>query len=342
MQKVRLGRTELMVSELGFGGIPIVGLGSDQAEDVVRHCFERGINFFDTANMYGDSESKLGRALGSVRDQVILATKSLERGADGLNQHLENSLKCLATDYIDVYQLHSITKPVDLEQILAPGGALEAVVKAKEAGKVRFIGISSHARSVALKAIETGYFDTVQFPFNFVETDADTDLFPAARERDMGIIGMKPLGGGMLSRADLCFKFLQQNAHVVPIPGFSSIEEADEVIDLYENRQPLTDADQAEMEAIKKELGSSFCHRCGYCLPCEQGVMIPESLMFRPIIHRLGEAIAVAMSKPAVSGIEECTQCGECAERCPYGLPVPELLAENLALFRELEAKFAP
>jgi predicted aldo/keto reductase-like oxidoreductase len=278
MQTVRLGKTDLMVSQVGFGGIPIIPLSVEDGVAVVRHCFERGITFFDTANMYGDSEKKIGIALESVRDRVVIATKTLERSAEGAAKHIAFSLDNLKTDYIDLYQLHSISKADEWDALRAPGGALEAVKLAKAEGKIKHIGFSSHDIALAIKICRTGLFTTIQIPFNFIENDPADELFPVAQEMDMGIIAMKPLGGGLLGRADLCFKFLQQYPFVVPDPGIQSADEVDEIIALYDTPRALTAEDNQEIEKIRSQLGKRFCHRCGYCMPCEQGVKIPDCL----------------------------------------------------------------
>ena len=277
MKKVRLGRAGLMVSEVGFGGIPIINLSMEEGVSLVRHCFELGITFFDTANMYGDSEKKMGAALESVRDQVVLATKTLKRDAEGAAKHVDQSLESLKTRVIDVYQLHQVANQETLDQVLAPGGAYEALDKARSDGKIRSIGLSSHNTQIAIQACRTGRFDTIQIPFNFIEQDASTELFLVAGEMDMAVIGMKPLAGGVLERADLCFRFLQQYPKVVPIPGMRAREEADEIIQLYRTPQALTEQQRKEIEEIRSELGTRFCRRCEYCLPCQQEIHIPTA-----------------------------------------------------------------
>ena len=339
MKKIRLGKTDVMVSEVGFGGIPIIPLNLEDAIKVVCHGYDMGITFFDTANMYGDSEKKIGQALEPVRDNVILATKTLKRDAEGAAKHIAYSLDNLRTDRIDIYQLHSLSDEKTLEQVLASGGAYNAVSKAQSEGKIRFIGFSSHDIATSLKACRTGFFSTIQFPFNFIERDPAYELFRVAREQNMGIIAMKPLGGGLLERADLCFKFLQQYEDVVPIPGFSSIEEIDEIIELYLSPETLTRDDNIEIEKIRSELGKTFCHRCGYCVPCEQEVKIPEVLSFRSNSKRLAPDIVIMMGKDPMESAENCDECGECLEKCPYKLPIPEVLRENLSAYKEFVAQ---
>ena len=333
MDQVMLGATGLTVSEVGFGGIPIIPLGHDEAVAVVRHCFDRGITFFDTANMYPTSEEKIGAALKGVRDSAVIATKTAQRSAQGAAEHLELSLRRLQTDRIELYQLHNVSNREALDQVLAPGGAYEAVARARDAGKVRCIGISSHSIATATAALETGLFQTLQFPFNFIESDPAEALFPLALRQKVGIIGMKPLGGGVLERADLCFRFLQRHPYVVPIPGGRTPDEVDQILALYRNPEPLSDADEREIERIRSEVGERFCHRCEYCMPCAQGVLIPQVLMFPAILKRLTRERAQGWVGKAMESVENCVECGECEQRCPYSLPIADLLKENLALY---------
>lgn len=338
MKQHRLGKTELMVAELGFGGIPIIPLSMDEGAAVVRHCYEKGITFFDTANAYADSEKKVGLALEDVREKVVIATKTGRRDAEGAGKHLQYSLENLRTDYVDIYQFHNVSSQQDLDMILGPGGAMETVRNAVSEGTIRHISFSSHDIATAIACCRTELFATVQFPFNFIESDPADELFVVARELDMGIIAMKPLGGGLLERADLCFKFLQQHPYVLPDPGFRTKEEADEVIQLYLSPTPMTEEDEAEIERIRSELGTKFCHRCGYCIPCEQGVNIPQVMGFRSQSRRFPPETAKRMAQAAMDSVENCIECGECLPKCPYHLEIPELLKENLSSFREFVA----
>lgn len=339
MKTVKLGKTGLVTSELGFGGIPIIPLKFEDAVKVVRHCVDRGITFFDTANAYVDSERKIGQALESVRDQIVLATKTGKRDAEGVTKHIGYSLENLKTDYIDIYQFHNVSNGEALEQILAPGGPYEVVDRVHKEGKIGFIGFSSHDIATAIKACRTGRFSTLQFPFNFIENDPADELFKVARDQDMGIIGMKPLGGGLLERADLCFKFLQQYPYVLPIPGISTTREADEIIELYLTLKPLSAADHKDIEKIRSELGTKFCHRCGYCIPCEQEVLIPTVMAFRSQSRRFPANIVMAMVDKSMETVDNCIECGECIEKCPYDLEIPELLKENLVLYKDFVSR---
>ncbi|MFH1138057.1 MAG: aldo/keto reductase [Pseudomonadota bacterium] len=330
LKKRRLGRTEMMVSELGFGGIPIIPLPEPEAVGVVRHCFDRGINFFDTANMYADSEIKIGKALADARSDIYLATKTTERSLAGANAHLELSLKQLGVDHIDLYQLHNLMKPEEIKEAFGPGGVYPAVEKARREGRVKHIGFSSHDLNAAIELCRTGKFSTVQIPFNFIEREPADELFAAAKENDMGVIAMKPIGGGLLDRVDLCFKFLRQHPEALPIPGFSSIAEADEVIDFYLNPQPMTAEDEAALVELREIIGKKFCHRCAYCLPCPQDVNIPGAFLFPSVVARFDPAMTVAFTGRAVESARECIECEDCVSRCPYSLNIPEMLKETV------------
>jgi len=337
MKTVKLNGTDLEISEIGCGGIPIIPLPKNKAGSVVKYCYDLGITLFDTANVYATSEEKIGTALKTVRDKVVIATKTAERDAKGAAAHIDNSLRLLKTDWIDIYQLHNVSNEEALEKVLAPQGAYRAVSKARDAGKIRFIGISSHSISTAMEALKTGLFQTLQFPFNFIENDPQNELFPFARQNNVGIIGMKPLGGGLLENAKLCFGFLQQHPHVVPIPGIRSKKEADEIIALYRHPQPLSPPDLEEMKNTQTALGKKFCHRCEYCMPCEQGVLIPSVLIFKAAAKRLSpEGVAAWLGK-AMESVAGCIECGQCEEKCPYSLPIADLLKESLALYKEIK-----
>ena len=338
MDTMKLGNTGIAPSIIGFGGIPIIPLDVSTSVDIVRHCYDRGITFYDTANAYVDSEKKIGQALEDVRCNVYYATKTGMRDAEGAANHLKYSLINLRTDYIDLYQFHNVSTASDLETLLGPGGAYETAEAARQQGKVRHIGITSHDIATAISACKTGRFETVQFPFNFIEKEPADELFAAARKKGMGIIAMKPLGGGIIHQADLCFKFLQQYPYVLPIPGFSTTAEIDEVIGFYKNPQSISQADIKAMDAIRAELGDKFCHRCGYCMPCEQGVAITEVMGYRSQANRFSPEVAIRLVRKAMTTVGNCIECGECLEKCPYHIDIPEALKFNLALYQELAA----
>ncbi|HEX2769527.1 MAG TPA: aldo/keto reductase, partial [Geobacteraceae bacterium] len=288
MRYFELGKTGLMISEVGFGGIPIIRLDTDAAVHVLRRAHEQGITLYDTANAYRDSEEKIGRAFQGMRDKVVIATKTIRRDAATASDQIDNSLRMLRTDYIDLFQLHQIAREEEWQAVTAPGGAMEAVVKAKEAGKVRHIGVTSHSLEMALKLVRTGLFSTVQFPFNLIETDAAAELFPVARELGVGILAMKPFAGGVIDNGALAFKFLRQYPDAIPLPGFDSVRFVDEIVGLYGQPNLVTDQDNALMDEYRTRLGKAFCRRCEYCQPCPKEVKITMAMGYPIFVSRMG------------------------------------------------------
>lgn len=335
MQTKQLGKTELQVSEIGFGAIPIIRLEQQQAGVVLRYALERGINFFDTANAYRDSEEKIGRALAGVRDKVVIASKSMRRDAEGVREHLERSLQKLGTDYLDLYQLHQIAQENDWQAVNAPGGALEEVIRARDAGKIRYLGVTSHSLPMALKLVRSGLFSTIQFPFNFIEEGAAEELLPLVEQLGMGYIAMKPFGGGAIDNAAVAFKFLRQYPQCIPIPGFESTAQVDEVVDFYAAPNQVEAADLALMESYRQELGKRFCRRCEYCLPCPNGVLITPAMGYKIVVNRMSAAVAADFCKVPMESIANCNSCGICIDRCPYDLQIPEIIKAHQQLYLE-------
>lgn len=336
MKSVRLGKTGLHVSKVGFGGIPIQRLTEPQAIRVVQRCLELGVTFLDTATGYTTSEERIGKALAGRREGLVIATKTPARDRATALEHLELSLKRLSVDYIDLWQLHNVSTFEAYEQVLGPGGALEAAQQALEAGQVRHVGITSHSMDVALAAVPSGHFETVQFPFNFVSHEPAQKLVPLAREHDVGFIAMKPMGGGILSDARLCIKFLLQFDGVVPDPGIQRLEEIEEIAAIVAGPWELTPQDWSAIEQIRAEMDTRFCRRCGYCEPCPQGVRISTVMNMQSFWQRIpAERLATGWMAEAVSGAGECIECGECEDKCPYNLPIRDMIAENIRFYEQ-------
>jgi predicted aldo/keto reductase-like oxidoreductase len=337
MKTVRLGKTERQVSRVGFGGIPIQRLAEGEAVKVVRRCLDLGITFYDTATGYTTSEERIGRALAGRREQVIIATKTPARDKATAEEHLEQSLKRLNTDYLDLWQFHNISTVEAYEQVLGPKGAMEAAQEALRAGKIRHIGITSHSMDMALKAVPSGHFETIQFPFNFVTHEPAKELLPLAEAHDVGFIAMKPLAGGLLDEANLAIKYLLQFENVLPDPGFQKVEEVEQIVDIVNGSWELTPQERQELERIRAEVGTRFCRRCEYCQPCPEGVRIPVMMNIHSFWRRMpAERFFSGRIAQAVESARHCVQCGECEEKCPYDLPVREMLVENSRFYESV------
>lgn len=341
MRTVILGKTGLEVSRIGIGGIPIGRPAEAEAIKVIQRALDLGVNFIDTAWRYGDSEERIGKAIAGRREWVIIATKTYTKGkgdkakATALEQ-LEESLKSFNTDYIDLWQFHGIDTFEEYEQVLKPNGAMEAAQEALQAGRIRHIGISGHSLEVALEAVRSGHFETIQFPFNFVNNDPANELVPLACEHDVGFIAMKPLAGGQLKDANLAIKYLLQFDNVVPDPGIQKVEEVEEIVNIINGSWELTPQERQKMEDIRAALGRRFCQWCNYCMPCPQEVDIP-CLMNARAIDNYGDDFVDWVAKAVESG-RNCVQCGECEEKCPFHLPIREMVVANIEFFENLRS----
>jgi len=340
MEQVRLGKTELAVSRVGFGGIPIQRLTEADAVRVVQACLDLGINFIDTANGYTTSEERIGKALAATpgrREQVVIATKTGARDKAGAQAHLELSLQRLQTDYVDLWQFHGVSTPQALEQVLGPGGAMEAALAAQRAGTVRHIGVSSHSMEVALKMVPMGCFESLQFPFNFVTREPADELLPLCQAHDLGFIAMKPFAGGLLGKANLSIKWLLQFEGVVPDPGIETVDEMAEIAGILEGPLELTPRERGEIQDMRDELGTRFCRRCEYCQPCPQEIRISTVMNLRSFYKRFPpERFFSGRFAETVEKAKTCLECGDCEERCPYHLPIREMLVESVAFYESV------
>ena len=335
MKTIRLGRSELMVTKTAFGALPIQRIPTADAVKLVRRAYEGGINYFDTANMYTDSEEKLGLALKDVREQVIISTKSAATDKQGALAHIEQSLRHLG--YIDLFQFHN---PAVLPDINDPNGAFAAALEMKEKGYIRHIGITNHRHHIAKAAIESGNFETLQFPFCYLATEVDLELVELCKKADMGFIAMKGLSGGLLNNAAACHAFMDQHENVVPIWGVQREEELDQWLELAKSGVTMTPELRSVIEKDRQELAGSFCRGCGYCMPCPAGIEINNSARMNMLLRR-------APYKPYLSDewrekmhrIENCIHCDSCKSRCPYGLDTPALLQYMLKDYDEFYAQ---
>lgn len=331
----------MMVTKLGFGGIPIQRVSQEEAVAVVRRCLELGINFLDTANAYSTSEEHIGKAISGRQEEVILATKSLSRDRDGVARHLQQSLKMLGVASIDLYQFHNVSDSNTLDKVLDPHGPMAVVEEARRTGQVKHIGITSHQIDVAKDAVKSGRFETIMFPFNFIACEAADELIPLAREYDVGFIAMKPLAGGMLDNATIAVKYLLQFPDIVPIIGIEKVHEIEEIVQVLAGPVAMTEAEQEEIRRLREELGTSFCRRCDYCQPCTAEISISVVMTWPGFMKRftpewLFEGTIGAVMEKAVN----CTECGDCEERCPYHLPIMEMIKEHYDLYQAAKKKY--
>jgi predicted aldo/keto reductase-like oxidoreductase len=329
MKNVTLGSTNITVVQNGFGALPIQRVNEKEAIEIIRNAYNGGMRFFDTARAYSDSEEKLGKALEIFdRNDYFLATKTMAKTPEEFNKQLEQSLELLKTDYIDIYQFHcadTVFKPND------GTGMYECMLEAKESGKIRHIGITAHKLQVAYDAIESGLYETLQFPFSYLSTDKEIQLVDKCKEKNMGFIAMKGLAGGLINKSTPAMAFMSQFDNVIPIWGIQKQSELDEWLAFMDNTPVL---DNEMKEFIKKEqdeLSGEFCRGCGYCMPCPKGIVINQcarmSLMLRraPSQNWLSEYWQEEMKK-----IDTCINCHQCSRKCPYSLNTPELLKKNL------------
>ena len=321
-----LGKTGLKISRMGFGGIPIQKIDKEGTKSLIRKLMDAGVNYIDTARGYTVSEEYLGFALDGIRDSFVLATKSMARTKEAMEADIATSMKNLRTDYIDLYQIHN-PNAKDLEQVTAPGGALEALQEAKAQGKIGHIGITLHSVDLFRQAVEFDWVETIMFPYNIVETQAE-DLIARCAEKNIGFVCMKPLAGGAIDDATTALRFVVSNPNVtVVIPGMAEEKEIAQNVAATADITPLTTAEQAKIAEIRESLGTNFCRRCNYCAPCTAGISIPAMFLFEGYYTRYHlEDWAKARYATAEKTASDCVGCGECEARCPYNLPIREML----------------
>lgn len=328
MEKRTLGRTNFQVSVIGFGGIPIQRVDKEMAIKMIEETKEAGINFIDTARGYTISESLIGYGLEHCgRENFILATKSMKRDYEGILEELNVSLNNLRTSYIDLFQFHNVSTFEDLDFLMGENGGLKAIKEAKQKGIIKEIGITSHSPEILDKAMDTGEFATIQCPYNPVERQAE-EIFKKANKLNIGVIVMKPLAGGAIRNASLSLRFIINNPNVTTaIPGMDSIEQIVENAELGNKIEPLTDVEEDIIFKEAEELGSEFCRRCGYCLPCPQGIDIPTQFLMEGYYSRYNlEEWAVERYKAMEVKAVDCIECGQCETKCPYNLPIRKML----------------
>ena len=336
MKNVRLGKTGIITDKNGFGALPIQRISVEEAVKLVKKAYNAGFTFFDTARAYTDSEIKLGEAFDGIRDKVFIASKTQAQNGEDLKKDLDTTLKNLGCEYLDLYQFHNpafCPKPGD------GTGLYEAAEEAKKAGKIRHIGITNHRLAVAKEAIESGLYETLQFPFSYLSGEQEIELVNMCKEADMGFIAMKALAGGLINNSAAAYAFLDRFDNVLPIWGVQRESELDEFISYIGNPPVMTDELNAVIEKDRQELSGEFCRGCGYCMPCPVGIEINNCARMSLMIRRApSEAQLTPEMQAKMKKIEDCLHCGQCKEKCPYGLDTPTLLEKNYEDYKRILA----
>ena len=321
-----LGKTGLKISRMGFGGIPIQKIDEEGTRKLLHEMMEKGVNYIDSARGYTVSEQYIGYGLEGIRDKFVLATKSMSRTKEAMAADIETSLGNFRTDYIDLYQVHNPSME-QLDQVMGEGGALEALMEAKAAGKIGHIGLTAHSTEVFERALELDWVETIMFPYNIVEQQG-AELIHKCAEKNIGFIVMKPLAGGAIEDTSLALRYVCSNPDVtVVIPGMAEIHELEQNLAACSNTEPLTQEELKEMDKVREQLGTDFCRRCNYCAPCTVGINIPSVFLFAGYLQRYDLA---DWAKDRYSTLKvkasACIGCGKCEPRCPYHLPIREKL----------------
>ena len=338
MEKVRLGRTNLIVTKLGWGGIPIQRASEEEGTSVIRAVIEMGVDLLDTARSYTNSESRIGMALQNMNKPVILSSKSQVR-TEKIYDDVQISLQQMKVKKIPIYHFHNVSNFKEYDKVMGPGGAYEGLKRARDKGLIDYIGITSHNLDVLGRAVEDGSIDVLMACYSFLEPDAAQKVFPSAKAKDIGIIAMKPFSGGVIEQPGPALRFVLSTPNVVPIPGSETVEKAQENWEIFSNGYSLTEKDQAYMETLRKEMDQQFCRRCDYCQPCAEKINIQLIMGLKSVVKRFGrQADQPAWVISLMEKARNCSECGDCLPRCPYQLRIPEMIKENLAWYDRLKA----
>jgi len=331
MKRIVLGKTGLKVTRLGFGGIPIQRVDEKEAIATVLHAVESGVDFIDTARNYTTSERRIGMALQRTEKPIVLASKSQGKTAEKIRADLEISLKELQRDTIDLYQCHFVRDEQQYQQIISAGGALEGLIQAREEGLIGHIGITSHSLDLLERVVAEGLFETIMVCFSFLEPSAKEKIIPMALANDIGVIAMKSFSGGVIDAPGPALKFVLSQPDIVIIPGVESKALFDQNWKFFQNSFRLDDAERDAIADIRKRYDKVFCRRCDYCQPCSEEIPIQMIMGVRSALKRFGkEFLETGWPRDAIAKARKCSECGECLDRCPYQLPIPDIIKENL------------
>lgn len=327
MNTVTLGRTGISVAQNQFGALPIQRISKDEAVALVHRAYDGGMRFFDTARAYSDSEEKLGVAFEGMRDKVYIASKTMAKTPGEFWKQLDTSLANLHTDYLDIYQFHCV------DQVWAPGdgsGMYECMLQAKEQGKIRHIGVTAHKLEVAFDLVNSGLYETLQYPFSYLASEREHELVALCKQKDVGFLAMKGLAGGLITRSDAAMAYIAQFDNVLPIWGIQRESELDEWLSYFKDTPQMTPELQAFVVKEREQLAGNFCRGCGYCLPCTADIMINQCARMSLMLRRApSKAWLTPQMQAEMAKVRDCTECGICMTRCPYGLDIPNLLKRN-------------
>lgn len=327
MNTVTLGRTGISVAQNQFGALPIQRISKDEAVALVHRAYDGGMRFFDTARAYSDSEEKLGVAFEGMRDKVYIASKTMAKTPGEFWKQLDTSLANLHTDYLDIYQFHCV------DQVWAPGdgsGMYECMLQAKEQGKIRHIGVTAHRLEVAFDLVNSGLYETLQYPFSYLASEREHELVALCKQKDVGFLAMKGLAGGLITRSDAAMAYIAQFDNVLPIWGIQRESELDEWLSYFKDTPQMTPELQAFVVKEREQLAGNFCRGCGYCLPCTADIMINQCARMSLMLRRApSKAWLTPQMQAEMAKVRDCTECGVCMTRCPYGLDIPNLLKRN-------------
>lgn len=327
MNTVTLGRTGISVAQNQFGALPIQRISKDEAVALVHRAYDGGMRFFDTARAYSDSEEKLGVAFEGMRDKVYIASKTMAKTPGEFWKQLDTSLANLHTDYLDIYQFHCV------DQVWAPGdgsGMYECMLQAKEQGKIRHIGVTAHKLEVAFDLVNSGLYETLQYPFSYLASEREHELVALCKQKDVGFLAMKGLAGGLITRSDAAMAYIAQFDNVLPIWGIQRESELDEWLSYFKDTPQMTPELQAFVVKEREQLAGNFCRGCGYCLPCTADIMINQCARMSLMLRRApSKAWLTPQMQAEMAKVQDCTECGVCMTRCPYGLDIPNLLKRN-------------
>ena len=336
MKQITLGSTGITVPQNAFGALPIQRVSKEMAVKLLRRAYEGGMRFFDTARAYSDSEEKVGEAFEGMREKIFLATKTGATTPEEVRKQLETSLKNLKTDYLDIYQFHCAN------QCYRPGdgtGMYECMEELKKEGKIRHIGITAHKLYIAEEAVESGLYETLQYPFSYLSSKKELALVEKCKEANMGFIAMKGLAGGLINRSEAAMAFMTQFDNVVPIWGIQREKELEEWLSYMDETPSMTEELTAYIEKEQKELTGEFCRGCGYCMPCPAGIMINQCARMSLMLRRApSKAWLTPEMQAEMKKIEGCLNCKKCMSKCPYELNTPELLKKNYEDYKKVLA----